>query len=1102
VINPKAKKYEIKKPFVLRVENSTVEVADELHAIVGTGYGQGSFLVEIVQSGRVLKRGWTNNERTQMPVSFKIEDSHRGGVTLRAWMVREGRLYHESQRIDVPWTDKKLSVQWEQFTRRLEPATEQVWQATIRTEADPLAGPARAALAEMTATLYDQSLDALASHQWPTLALFARDSSRWQLKFTNAARSMRQIHGSWARDHQSVRISYHRFRRPFGSPVNGGFGGMLRGGGMARMQRMPTATMAVPEGAMAKGAVAFAASDEMMMEDASADAVELNSVSQGEKESKDVNSQGGRGAASPPPRSNMAETAFFMPTLTSNEAGSVTLEFVLPDTLTTWQFKAFAHDKQIRSGTLFDTCVTSKDLMVEPMPPRFLREGDTVQIPVKVSNTSSGRLSGTVRFALFDARTNDNRDALIQDTKEQSFDLPAGASEAVFFTVSITDGTDVLRYRATGTTVGSARRLSDGEEAILPVLPRKVLVTETIPVTVRGGEQRTVVLEKLLESKRKGSSAIQNESLAIQAVSNPAWYAVMALPCLMERNDESVDALFYRLYANAYAKHLVTSDPRIEKIFEQWRGTNTLKSPLEKNEVLVKTLLAETPWVRDATSETEARARVANLFNTNRVRSELSLAIERLNSLRNPDGGWPWFPGGRSSDTITLSIVSGFGRLRANGVTIDMATAQSTLPWIDARLIEEKRLAEQRQERARKAGNLALASEPVLTQLGVFALYARSFFLADAPPAGEAAEAHAWCMRVGQKSWMELSHNRSQGQLAIALFRGGDRTTAESIIESLKQRAVGGPRGEQAADRQENNWQGMWWRSRHPVWWSWAQAPIETQSLMIEAFDEIVGDTESVEAMKAWLVQQKRTSRWPGSPATANAVGVLLGRGDDLLGDSSFVEVTVGGESIKPGENGASKEEAGTGFFENRFVRREITPSMAEIIFQKAEGGGLAFGGVHWQYLDHIENVEASGRDELAVTKELFTKTMTKSGPVLEPVVAIEKVSVGEELVVRLKITSDRTYEFLELTDHRPSVTEPIDVLSGWRWADGVGWYQVTRDASTQFFFERLPQGTHVLEYSLRVAHRGQASSGFATIRSRYAPEFSARSQSLGLSSQ
>ena len=208
----------------------------------------------------------------------------------------------------------------------------------------------------------------------------------------------------------------------------------------------------------------------------------------------------------------------------------------------------------------------------------------------------------------------------------------------------------------------------------------------------------------------------------------------------------------------------------------------------------------------------------------------------------------------------------------------------------------------------------------MLTKLGVFALYARSFFLADASPTGEAAEAHAWCIRVGQKSWMKLSNNRSQGQLAIALFRSGERETAESIIDSLKQRAVGGPRGEQAADRGEANWQGMWWRNRHPMWWSWAQAPIETQSLMIEAFDEIVGDAESVEAMKAWLIQQKRTSRWPGSPATANAVGVLLGRGDDLLGDISLVEVTVGEEALKPGENGASKVEAGTGFFENRFV--------------------------------------------------------------------------------------------------------------------------------------------------------------------------------------
>jgi hypothetical protein len=635
---------------------------------------------------------------------------------------------------------------------------------------------------------------------------------------------------------------------------------------------------------------------------------------------------------------------------------------------------------------------------------------------------------------------------------------------------------------------------------LLPVLSRKVLVTETIPVTVRGGETREVKLEKLANSA--DSSAIDSQSLVVQAVSNPAWYAVLALPYLMEQSDESIDTLFHRLYANAYARHLVASDPRIAQIFEQWRGTTALESPLEKNTELVKTLLAETPWVREATDEREARARIAMLFDATRVENELAAAINRLNSLRNPDGGWPWFPGGRSCDSITLSIVAGFGRLRASGVAIDVSPATAAVPWIDQRLIEEKEWAERRAARARKAGNEALAAEPVLTPLGVFALYARSFFLEDVPLQGPAAVAHAWCVKVGRQSWTELSHNRSQGQLAIALARNGERETAGSVVESLRQRAVGGPRGEQTADRGEDNWQGMWWRQRHPSWWSWLAAPIETQTVLIEAFDEVAGDAESVEAMKAWLVQQKRTSRWPGGRATADAVGVLLGRGRDLLGDASQLVVTVGGEPIKPGEAGVSKPEAGTGFFETRFVRREIKPAMAAVTFAKPAGGGLAFGGVHWQYLDQIENVEAAGRTELAITKELFVKTFTKAGPVLEPVTADTKVTVGDELVVRLVVTSDRAYEFLELADHRPSLTEPVDVLSGWKWADGVGWYQVTRDASTQLFFERLPEGTHVFEYSLRVAHRGRASSGFASIRSRYAPEFSARSQSLPVASR
>ena len=126
----------------------------------------------------------------------------------------------------------------------------------------------------------------------------------------------------------------------------------------------------------------------------------------------------------------------------------------------------------------------------------------------------------------------------------------------------------------------------------------------------------------------------------MQAAANPAWYAVLALPAIMEQADESTETLFTRLYANALARHLATRDPQIAKVFEQWKGTDALTSPLEKNTDLVKTLLAETPWVRDAVDETEARARIALLFDATRADNETQAAINRLQSLRNGDGGW------------------------------------------------------------------------------------------------------------------------------------------------------------------------------------------------------------------------------------------------------------------------------------------------------------------------------------------------------------------------------------------------------------------------------------------------------------------------------
>ena len=1064
VIDPAAERYPVKRPFVMAAQHDSVEAGREFQAIVGTGYDRVRALVEISRAGRVLKRFWTQPGRTQWPVSVTVGDEDRGGFTVTAWIVRDGRLHREQKTVQVAWTNKKFAVSWERFTRKLEPAAKEVWRAKITSVADPLTGPEAPAVAEFLALLYDQSLDAIAEHQWPGAALLGLFRSEWgaaDVAFTNGPNQFNGILGNWDEVLEVAEITYRELRDPFGPPQHGHilFGGKGVGRILSRRMARGQAALMMEDGVAMSAPAAAAPMDREMMAKTPARNGEASHGDDGRSKGT---------AAPPPPRTNLAETAFFLPTLVSGSDGVVTIEFTLPDTLTTWQFKGLAHDASLRSGTLLDECVSAKDLMVEPLVPRFLREGDVVQIPVKVSNTSTSRFVGDVSFALADARTGDSRDALIEGPRQQAFDLAAGESKPVVFTVKVADGTDVLRYTATGVTTSSAKRAADGEEALVAVLPRRVPVTDTVPITIRGPGERRVKLDRLLES---AGTEIRSESFVVQAASNPAWYGVLALPCLMEENDESIETLFARLYANAYARHVATADPRIAKIFAQWKGTAALESPLEKNTDLVNTLLAETPWVRDAVDEREARARIGLLFDSTRAENEVRAAFERLESLRNGDGGWPWFPGGRSCDPVTLAIIAGFGRLRANGVAIDVQPAVAALPWLDGRLLEEKLRAEK-------------IDDPVLTPTGAYALFARSFFKDDASPDGAAAEAIRWGLEVGRKTWMKLGR-RSQGHVALALHRSGDRDTARSIVDSLKQRAVD---ADVKPGAEKDSWQGMWWRDQHPAWWSWASAPIETQSVMIEAFDEIAGDADAVEAMKAWLLSQKRTSRWPGSMATADAVGALLGRGQDLLGGSELVTVTVGGEAVKP-----EKVEAGTGFFEERFVRREILPAMGEVVMKKPDAG-LAWGGVHWQYLDDIANVPAAGREELAIDKQLFVKRFTKAGPVLEPATVVEP---GDELVVRLVVTSDRDYEYLELADHRPSLTEPVDVLSGWRFGDNAAWYLAVRDASTQFFFERLPRGTHVFEYSLRTAHRGSASSGFATIRSRYAPEFSAHSAAV-----
>jgi hypothetical protein len=220
-------------------------------------------------------------------------------------------------------------------------------------------------------------------------------------------------------------------------------------------------------------------------------------------------------------------------------------------------------------------------------------------------------------------------------------------------------------------------------------------------------------------------------------------------------------------------------------------------------------------------------------------------------------------------------------------------------------------------------------------------------------------------------------------------------------------------------------------------------------------------------------------------------VYALLLRGENLLASDALVEMVIGGQAIKP-----EKVEAGTGFYEQRFVRGEITPRMSEIVVKKIDKG-VAWGSVHWQYLEDMSKVTPYEGTPLKLAKSLYTREFTKKGPVLTPVKG--PVKVGDELVVRVVLRVDRDMEYVHLKDYRGSGTEPVDVLSRYRYQDGLAYYEATRDTASHFFIDYLPKGTYVFQYATRVVHRGSYQTGLAQIQCMYAPEFNSHSESIPL---
>ncbi|MGI4739471.1 MAG: alpha-2-macroglobulin family protein [Janthinobacterium lividum] len=1062
--------------------------------LLGSSEADTHILLETERGGQLLHHEWLTlqaGEQRRLRLESGLADA-RGPLYVHTTQVRAGRLYRHDATVQVADKPQPLTLALATFRDKLAPGQRETWRVTIRQ------ANGRPAEAELLATLYDQSLDVFRPHSFMGLeaggnyypARFA-----WQGDFRELSSSdlpgeaMPELNeleypqlNLW-----SAMYTDRRGRVRFGQPMvikNPKF-------------RDNTALMS-SSGVVVRGVSSLAASAPMgarMAQDAASGKLnETVTIGYGTP-----NKPAAPDLTTVPTRTDFRETAFWQPALRTDKNGDVVLEFQMPEAVTRWQLLTLAHDRSLHTGQLARQLVTQKEIQITPNAPRFLRPGDAFTFPAKFSNLTDHATSGTAQLFLLDAATGqDITSQLLQGPAQLPVAAGAHQSQALGWALALPpDFAPVaVTYRVVATSQASgssqqvagkkARRpaaqvpsatFSDGEENTLPVLPNKILITESLPLPLVGVGTRAFELKKLTSTN---SPTRRNYSLTLELTANPAWYAVQSLPYLLEYPYECSEQTFSRLYANLLSAQILKANPRFKTVLAEWArqaqsGTaaqrNQLESKLAQNQELKNLLLQETPWVRDAQGGTARLARLSSLFDAARLQTETATALAKLQRMQLPDGSFPWFEQMPADRYSTQLIVAGFGKLKKLGAfdasQDDAARAilQHALRYVDASLAHD--YAELRRQK-----DVKLAADH-LTDLHVQALYARSFW-PQQPVAAAAKPAYAYYRTQAAAHWAGRTRYL-QAQIALGLFReNAQAPAAQAVLRALTENALHSPE------------LGMYWQDVRGGYY-WREAPTETQATLIEAFDEIKNDQKSVDEMKLWLFTQKQTHSWESTRATVDASYALLLRGTDWLAPIPPLQVEIGGQKLQP-----EATQAGTGYHKQTWPAAEVQPAQGRVSITKTSAGP-AWGALYWQYFEDLDKVTPAATP-LSIERQLYRETRTAAGPQLEKLTAATPLRVGDALVVRLVLRTDRALEYVHLKDQRAAGLEPIGQLSGYRYQGGLGYYESPRDAATHFFLSAVPRGTHVFEYRLRAAQVGDFSGGLSQVQCLYAPEFGATS--------
>ena len=1037
------------KPVTVQVGSSD----PNLHIVYGIYAGD-----QQIESGAVDKDAALINRK------FTYNESYGNGLLLTFAWVKDGQCYRHSQFIQRPMPDKQLKLQWETFRDRLTPGQQEEWRLTIKKP------DGTAADASFMAVLYDKSLDAIKQHHWsftPTSYL-PQPGTSWQW------RSWSSIGLSGAKHYQSLRVpsfTYSYFDSSviptYMAPVlfRNNHRVMIRG---AKAAAAPRTDMMVMKQTAAIGSYDVRGNEETA--EARDEVITVGYGGQQQKEEKAEEVQ---------LRENLQETAFCYPTLTTATDGTVTMKFTLPESLTTWRFMGIANTSDMLYGSISGEAIAQKDIMIQPNMPRFIRMGDEARISARIFNTTERAISGTAKLQLIDPATEQ-----VVLEQQQPFAVAAQQTAATTFAVqSATFQESLLICKVVATGDG----FSDGEQHYLPILPDREYVTKTVPYTQHEPGVKTVDLTKLFP---QGTS---QQKLTIEYTNNPAWLMVQSLPTLGQPWEHSAIDQAASFYSNMLAKTLLGQSPQVKNIFEQWKretGAETsLTSHLAQNEELKDLVLEETPWIAAADREEEQKQRLADFFDENGMDNRLSTALEKLQKLQHADGSFSWYPGMEGSTFITVAVEEMLARLNiltgtstvVNGSAIDITPIyDKAFNYMGQQMVD---LVNKMKKEEKKGIKQSFPSFTALRWLYICAIDGRTL-------SSSVKSANNYLINLLKKD-IKRQTIYEKAMSAIVLAQHGEKTKAAEYVKSLKEYTV------------YTEEMGRYYDTRRASY-SWYDYKIPTEVAAIEAIQRVTpNDAQTVDEMRRWLLQEKRTQTWDTPINSVNAIYAFLnatphsqrenatphshrenGNSQALTTTNAQTVLAIDGSPID-----TPKATAGIGYVKTVVDASAVNNARTFTATKTSEG--TLWGAVYAQFLQKTSDIESS-TSGITIQREVMAAGPQSTSLTAQPSTPTA-LKVGDRIKVRITINTTRDLDFVQVIDRRAACMEPVGQLSGYR----NGAYCSPKDNATHYFFGMLAKGRHVVETEYYIDRSGRYETGTCTVGCAYAPEYRATAPSL-----